>query len=102
MEGLSVPSKIYYMLAAGAALLVISRGPNELTDLVKRHQCGLAVPPHDPEAVLAAVHRFSSDAPFLALCRANARAAAVEHYSRRNTEAYIQTIARHISRADAT
>lgn len=88
VEGHSVPSKTYYALAAGAALLVISRGQNELVDLVRIHGCGLSVPAGEAEAVANALRRFADAPDFLACCRAAARRVQEESFSRRNTSVY--------------
>jgi len=92
VEGHSVPSKTYFALAAGAALLVISRGENELVDLVRATGCGLAVPAGDAGAVVAALERFRREPGFLAGCRAAARASQERHYSRCNTQRYVAAL----------
>lgn len=92
VEGHSVPSKTYYLLAAGAALLAISRGRNELTEIVSRHGCGIAVPADDAAAVVAALQRFRREPEFLARCRLAARAAQEQFYARQNTAAYVQVL----------
>lgn len=95
VEGHSVPSKTYYALAAGAALLVISQGENELVDLVRDFGCGLAVPAGDADAVVAALRRFHTEPGFLASCKAAARAAQERYFSRRNTDAYLTAFGLH-------
>lgn len=82
-EGISVPSKTYYALAAGLALLAVSPEATELTDLVSAHSCGLALPPHRPDLLASAVRRLHADRSLLAQCRQASRQAAVSHYSRR-------------------
>lgn len=82
-EGVSVPSKTYYALAAGAALLAVSPPDTELTDLVWEHGCGIHVPPRSPDGLAEAVRRFRNDPQFLSDCRRRARRAAEEHFSRR-------------------
>jgi len=89
VEGHSVPSKTYYALAAGAALLVISQGPNELTQLIETEQCGVAVSHSETQAMVVAIQRFKNDPLFLERCRENARRAMEQHYSRGNTYDYI-------------
>lgn len=88
-EGISVPSKTYYMLAAGAAVLAISPDDTELTDLVARFDCGLHVPPRSPNKLAAAIRSLHADPARLARMQANAREAAEEHFSRSaGAEAY--------------
>jgi glycosyltransferase involved in cell wall biosynthesis len=81
-RGLSVPSKTYYTLAAGAATLAVSPPDTELTDLVADEQCGWHVPPRDPSAMAETVRRACDDREMLGRARRNARRAAEEKYSR--------------------
>jgi len=81
-EGIAVPSKTYHALAVGAALLAISPPGTELTDLVAEHACGIHVPPRSPERLAEAVRSLHGDRDLLARCRANARRAAEDHFSR--------------------
>jgi glycosyltransferase involved in cell wall biosynthesis len=71
-EGLSVPSKTYYALAAGAAILAVSPDDTELTDLIAEHRCGLHVPPRSPQLLAQAVRRLHDDRELLARLRAAA------------------------------
>ncbi len=92
VEGHSVPSKTYYALAAGAALIVISQGPNELTELVDEAQCGVHVAHQEVDTMGRAMKSFRDDPAFLQQCRLNARAAMERHYSRANTALYYTAI----------
>jgi glycosyltransferase involved in cell wall biosynthesis len=92
VEGYSVPSKTYYALAAGAALLAMSQGPNELTQLIETEQCGVAVAHQETEAMIAAIKQFKDDPIFLARCQENARRAMEQDYSRCNTKKYVVKI----------
>ena len=49
----SVPSKTYSVLAAGRPLLASVDSGTEVARVVDNAQCGLAVPPEDPDAFLA-------------------------------------------------
>lgn len=93
IEGCSVPSKTYYALASGAALIGISRPPNELADLIDRFQCGLTVAPGDGDGLVNAIQRFQRDPAFLSACRRHARQTLVAHFSRTNTRAYASALA---------
>jgi glycosyltransferase involved in cell wall biosynthesis len=93
-EGLSVPSKTYYALAAGAAVLAISPKDTELTDLVEQFACGLHVPPRSGPALAEAIRRLRSDGQLLANFKAASRKAAEEHFSRKIvTERYRRYLA---------
>lgn len=92
VEGHSVPSKAFYSMAAGSALLVISEPPNELADIIDAHRCGLAVRASDGHGVAVAIVRFLEDREFLERCRHCARAVQEQHYSRSNTRLYEATL----------
>ena len=81
-EGISMPSKAYYMMSAGCALLGLSTGRNDVDGLIASQQCGVNVLSGDAAAVCAAVRRFRDDPEFLAVCRQRARKAAEELFSR--------------------
>jgi glycosyltransferase involved in cell wall biosynthesis len=81
-KGISVPSKTYYALAAGAALLAVSPPDTELTDLVAEEQCGRHVLPRDPNMLAAAVRHYCRNRPALEQAGRNARRAAEQKYSR--------------------
>ncbi|MBK8418013.1 glycosyltransferase family 4 protein [Candidatus Villigracilis saccharophilus] len=92
-QGVYVPSKTYYALAAGSAILALCDQENELADIVKSYHCGLTVQSDDIEGFIAALHRFRDDRQFLDTCRQNARIAAETLFSRRNcTQIYKQIL----------
>lgn len=82
MEGVSMPGKTYNAMAAGAAILGVSRTPSDLQQVIQRYQCGLHIEDGDVSGFIQAVRRFYQDRPFLETCRRNARHAAVEEFSR--------------------
>ncbi len=94
-EGVSVPSKTYYCLAAGAAILAVSPAGTELTDLVAEHRCGLHIPPRSGEKLAEAVRKLHDDPGLLESFKAAAVAAAREHFDRRPaTTRYLRYLAR--------
>ena len=86
MEGLAIPSKSVYAMAAGSALLCIASGANELRLWCDRFGCGEVVEPGDVDGLVAALERLLDDPALLATRRAAARAAAEAAFSR-GTEA---------------
>jgi glycosyltransferase involved in cell wall biosynthesis len=88
VEGLSVPSKVYYAMAGGSALLCVSSGNNELKNIVNKHQCGISVEPGDVEGFVSAIKRFYEDSIFLKNCKENARKAVESYYTKKNIEKY--------------
>ena len=92
VEGISVPSKTAYALAAGSAIIAIGCRPNEVADLVDRHQCGTVVEPGDGAAFANAIRRYVTDSELLGRCRRDARLVMEREYSRRNTERYVAAL----------
>jgi len=44
-EGLSVPSKTFYALAAGTAIIAISEKDSEIDQLISKNNCGISIEP---------------------------------------------------------
>lgn len=82
MEDLMVPSKAFFYLAAGSALIAIANDNSELSDLLERSDVGIRVSPRQPEALAGAIRLMAADHMRLAKLRANARMLAERHYSR--------------------
>ena len=81
-EGISMPSKTYYAMAAGAAVLGLSHRPSDLQMVIEQHECGVNVEPGDGDGFVEAVMRFRSETGFLDVCRERSRRAAEMIYSR--------------------
>lgn len=94
IEGLMMPSKTYYSMAVGSAILGISRAPNDLVDVIERYRCGANIDPSaSTEKFVAELKRFESDRAYLDACRENARKAAVESFSRKvNTNKMLRIV----------
>jgi len=82
MEGISMPSKTYYMMAAGCALLGLSTPPNDLQLVIEKYQCGLNIEPGDIDGAVRAILAFRDNYNLLAKCRDAARCAAEREFSR--------------------
>ena len=81
-EELMLPSKVFYYMAAGSAVVGICHGKNELCDIVEGNQCGCTVKPGEPAALARAVENLIDDPVQLKQFRTNARQASVEKYSK--------------------
>ena len=46
-EGLSVPSKTFYSLAAGSAIIAISEKGSEIEQLISKNDCGISIKPNE-------------------------------------------------------
>ncbi|MBW8000404.1 MAG: glycosyltransferase family 4 protein [Planctomycetes bacterium] len=91
-EGLSVPSKTYYSMASGAAIIALCQGNSEVALTINRHQCGLLVDPGDVHGMVNAIEGLLGDKQRLNLYRRNSRDAAEKFYSRNNTSQYIDIL----------
>lgn len=82
VEGLMMPSKAYYAMAVGSALIGISRAPNDLAALIEESGCGVNVEPDDADGLVVALRRLASDVEYRTACQQAARKVAVERFSR--------------------
>lgn len=80
-EGLSMPSKTYDLLAAGNAILGISRAPNDLAATLASHRLGANFAPDDPAGIAAWLETLAGDRAQLAAMQQAARQAAEQQYS---------------------
>jgi glycosyltransferase involved in cell wall biosynthesis len=76
-----MPSKAYYLMACGCALLGLTSADNDVKQIIERYRCGINVEPDDTAGVVAAIRRFRDDRAFLNECRSNARQAVEAEYS---------------------
>lgn len=91
-EGLSVPSKTHYYMAAGSALLGICDKNSEVAQIINRHKCGVVVKPGDKDSMVKNILNLLGDKAKLDYYKGNSRRAAEEHYSRKNTRHYINAL----------
>lgn len=82
IEGLAVPSKSVYALAAGSALLLLAGPENGLRQWIEKHRCGAVVPPGDAAALVARLRAWLAAPEELAALRARARRAATTTFDR--------------------
>lgn len=80
-EGVSMPSKTYYSMAAGSAIFGLSRPGSDVARVIEAFECGVNADPANREAAVAALRDLVTNAPRLALLRANARRAAESEFS---------------------
>ena len=82
MKGVSVPSRMYNILAAGKPIIAMADVDSELGLVVAEHQAGWVVPPNDAEALLNAIREARQDREKLKLMGARGRTAVEQHYTR--------------------
>ena len=51
-EGLSVPSKTFYLLSSGAAIIAITESGSEIESLVNENNCGISIQPKDKNKLI--------------------------------------------------
>jgi colanic acid biosynthesis glycosyl transferase WcaI len=80
-EGLMVPSKLFYYMAAGSAVIGICKGENELRDVLVQSDCGVCVKPKQPESLVQAIVKLSGDQDALDAMRVRSRRHSEKYYS---------------------
>ena len=92
IEGCLVPCKFYACLAAGNALITVCNPNCEIADIVKNEQCGKVVSLGDVSGLKTAILNYYENEGTLAQAKCNSHKAAVQNYSRKNTQQYIDVI----------
>jgi len=82
MEDLMIPSKSFYYLAAGSAIVAIANENSELSDLLGRRGCGVLVPPGDSNTLAETLKSLEANPKKVASMKNNARQLAEEKFSR--------------------
>lgn len=96
-EGLSVPSKTYYSMASGAALIALCDENSEVARTIKKHDCGFIINPGNTDAMVKAILELLDDEEKLKHYKTNSRNAAENFYSRNNTKQYIDTLSSYLN-----
>lgn len=91
-EGLSVPSKTFYYMSAGSALIGLCDDKSEVAHVIGRHNCGFVVSPGDTNALVSGISDLLYDREKLDRYRTNSRTAAEQFYSRNNTRQYLDML----------
>ena len=81
-EGLMVPSKMYYYMAAGSAVIGICQGYNDLEESLLKGNSGLTVLPGDFVQLAKSISHLAEDKNELSRLKENARKSSVKHFSR--------------------
>ena len=82
-EGISMPSKTYYMMAAGNALLGISSPKSELDRLICEHQCGRNIVPGDIDNAVETILYWYENHDVLSQIKRRSRDAAQSHFDKK-------------------
>lgn len=81
-EGLMVPSKMYYYMAAGSAVVGICQGKNDLAESLSKCNSGLVVLPGEFEKLAEIILYLADNPNKLQNFKDNARLSSITHFSR--------------------
>lgn len=82
-EGLMVPSKMYYYMAAGSAVIGICQGKNDLAQSLSKGSSGITVLPGEYKKLAETIIFLADNQDTLQDYKDNARASSVSHFSRK-------------------
>ena len=82
-EGISMPSKTYYMMAAGSALLGFSSPKSELDRLIGEYQCGRNIVPGDIDNAVETILYWYENHDVLSQIKRRSRDAAQSHFDKK-------------------
>lgn len=88
MAGVSVPSRMYNVLAAGKPIMAVADPHSELALVVAEEGIGWVVSPEQPKSIVEAIIQAKTDRQRLAVMGHKARAVAEEKYTLRHVVAY--------------
>jgi len=81
MAGVSVPSRMYNVMAAGKPILAVADPESEIAQVVSEEAIGVVVPPEDSRALAAAILAAADDPSRLSEFGRRARKVAEDKYS---------------------
>ena len=82
-EELMIPSKLFYYLASGSAIIGICHGENELSKVIDGGNCGKCVEPNNVIDLVATIKELVDETKQLNQFRLNARQIAISNYSKK-------------------
>ena len=81
-EGLMIPSKMFYYMAAGAAVIGICKGRSDMSEIVQNSRCGVIVEPKNPEELAIVIKDLSKNVERLNELKRLSRKSAMVNFSR--------------------
>ena len=82
-ESLMLPSKTYYSMAAGSAMVGICGYKNDLRETIIKNKCGICVEPNKPDELAKVLLKLADSKSTLDELKRNSREAAENIYSRK-------------------
>jgi glycosyltransferase involved in cell wall biosynthesis len=80
-EGMMIPSKLFYYMSAGAAVVGICGADNDLQEVIERADCGICVGHGEPERLAEVIKNLADDPDRRKVLGRHAREAAVKEYT---------------------
>lgn len=80
----SLPSKLFNIMASERPVLVIARQDSDITDLVKKTECGIVVPPEKSSELAQAIIEMKNDPVSSAMMGRNGRVAILNQFNRQS------------------
>lgn len=81
-EGLMLPSKMFYYMAAGAAIIGICRGKSDMSEIIINSNCGNIIQPKKPKELAEIIKDLSKNEEKLNDFKRLSRKSAVDNFSR--------------------
>jgi colanic acid biosynthesis glycosyl transferase WcaI len=81
MAGISVPSRLYNLMAAGKPILAVVDDASEVADVIREAELGVTVPPESPALLAEQIMALKNDSASRAQMAKNSRNEAVAKYS---------------------
>ncbi|NMC14134.1 MAG: glycosyltransferase family 4 protein [Chloroflexi bacterium] len=93
MEGISVPSRMYNVMAAGKPILAITNPYSEVASVIKEESIGWIVPPNSLDQLYTTILKISQNREIIKEMGIRARNAVVKRYSQKMAvEAYLKLV----------
>jgi len=81
MAGISVPSRLYNLMAAGKPILAVVDDASEVADVIREAEIGVTVPPESAKLLAEQILKLKSDSAARTRMAVNSRNEAVAKYS---------------------
>lgn len=82
LSQMSTPMKAYVIMSSGRPMLVSADADGYVADLVRKADCGIHVPPEQPQALAAAIEEAADNRDQLRIWGTHGRRYVVEHFSK--------------------
>lgn len=97
LQGLAIPSKAMSVAAAGCSLLLLSKRPNELQEIIEAHHCGFNIEPGDVDNLVKSIVACFDDRRLLTQRATAARLTAKHKFARIvNMQLMLNSITKHL------